>query len=304
MYNTLKYFVFTLLLSLTTTISFGQDELPLPSEIAEPIFNIDDGPLQVFLEQEINKQPYWKKLARQKRLSIGVIDMNNTDYVQYAGINSEEMMYAASLPKIAVLLASMDAIECGDLKATPSVKNDMKLMISKSNNQATTRMIDRVGFKRISDVLTDSKYKFYDYEKGGLWVGKRYAAAGKRVPDPLKGLSHAASVKQVCRFYFQLATGNLVNRERSKEMLDIMENPALHHKFVNTLDRIAPDARLFRKSGSWRNYHSDSVLVWGEDGRKYILVALVDDPNGEQIIRNLVVPVEKVIKKLRGFENS
>ena len=304
MYNTLKYFVFTLLLSLTTTISFGQDELPLPSEIAEPIFNIDDGPLQVFLEQEINKQPYWKKLARQKRLSIGVIDMNNTDYVQYAGINSEEMMYAASLPKIAVLLASMDAIECGDLKATPSVKNDMKLMISKSNNQATTRMIDRVGFKRISDVLTDSKYKFYDYEKGGLWVGKRYAAAGKRVPDPLKGLSHAASVKQVCRFYFQLATGNLVNRERSKEMLDIMENPALHHKFVNTLDRIAPDARLFRKSGSWRNYHSDSVLVWGEDGRKYILVALVDDPNGEQIIRNLVVPVEKVIKKLRSFENS
>jgi len=87
-------------------------------------------------------------------------------------------------------------------------------------------------------------------------------------------------------------------------MLDIMENPALHHKFVNTLDRIAPDARLFRKSGSWRNYHSDSVLVWGEDGRKYILVALVDDPNGEQIIRNLVVPVEKVIKKLRSFENS
>ena len=26
------------------------------------------------------------------------------------------------------------------------------------------------------------------------------------------------------------------------------------------------------------------------------MVALVDDPNGEQIIRNLVVPVEKIIK--------
>ena len=311
MYNTLKYFVFTLLIAVAFT-GYSQDELavanldelPLPSNVVEPIFNIDDGPLQVFLEQEINKQPYWKRLAKQKRLSIGVIDLNNTEFVQYAGINSEEMMYAASLPKIAVLLAAMDAIEECTLIATPAVKNDMKLMISKSNNQATTRMIDRVGFKKISDVLTDSKYNFYDYEKGGLWVGKRYAAAGKKVPDPIKGLSHAASVKQVCRFYFQLATGNLVTRERSKEMLDIMENPALHHKFVNTLDRIAPDARLFRKSGSWRNYHSDSILVWGEDGRRYILVALVDDPNGEQIIRNLVVPVEKVIKKLRTFENS
>ena len=79
-------------------------------------------------------------------------------------------------------------------------------------------------------------------------------------------------------------------------MLDIMEKPALHHKFVNTLDKIAPNARLFRKSGSWRTYHSDSILVWGKNSRRYILVALIDDSNGEQIIRNLVKPVEKALK--------
>ena len=77
-----------------------------------------------------------------------------------------------------------------------------------------------------------------------------------------------------------------------------MENPELHHKFVNTLDRVAPKARLFRKSGSWKNYHSDSVLVWGPD-RKYILVALIDNDLGEQIIRDLVIPLEKVMKKSR-----
>ena len=55
---------------------------------------------------------------------------------------------------------------------------------------------------------------------------------------------------------------------------------------------------LFRKSGSWRNFHSDSILVWGKDSkRRYILVALIEDADGEQIIRNLVKPVEKVIKK-------
>ena len=295
---------FVVLLIASTLSSTAQNELPLPSSTIQPISEIDNGPLQVFLEQEIESQPYWKKLASQKRLAVGIIDLNDPDFVQYAGINSEEMMYAASLPKIAVLLAAMDAIDKCELIPTPEVRSDMKLMISKSNNQATTRMIDRVGFKKISDILTDPKYNLYDREKGGLWVGKRYAAQGNRVPDPIKGLSHAASVKQVCRFYYKLVTGNLVNKERCQEMLDIMENPALHHKFVNTLDRIAPNARLFRKSGSWRNFHSDSILVWGEDGRKYILVALVDDPNGEQIIRNLVVPVEKIIKKLRSFENS
>ncbi len=80
-------------------------------------------------------------------------------------------------------------------------------------------------------------------------------------------------------------------------MLDIMENPELHHKFVNTLDKIAPEARIFRKSGSWKNYHSDSVLVWGkDDNRRYILVALIEDSAGEQIIRDLIKPIEKVLR--------
>jgi beta-lactamase class A len=92
-----------------------------------------------------------------------------------------------------------------------------------------------------------------------------------------------------------LAQGKLVNEERSKQMLDIMENPALHHKFVNTLDRIAPNARLFRKSGSWRSFHSDAILVWGNPSRRYILVALINNERGEQIIRDLVIPVEKVL---------
>ena len=89
----------------------------------------------------------------------------------------------------------------------------------------------------------------------------------------------------------------MVNEKRSKQMLDIMGNPDLHHKLVNTVEKIAPKAKLFRKSGSWKTYHSDSILVWGNDpSRRYIIVALIDDANGEQIIRSLVKPIEKAIK--------
>jgi len=192
----------------------------------------------------------------------------------------------------------MDAIEKGELKETSEVKADMRLMIAKSDNQAATRMINRVGYNKIESVMTDPKYMLYDEEHGGgLWVGKRYGGGGDTNREPLKHLSHAASVNKVCRYYYLLANGKLVNYERSKQMLDIMGNPDLHHKFVAVLEKIAPQAKLFRKSGTWKTYHSDSILVWGNDtNRRYILVALIDDPRGGQIIKDLVTPIEKVLK--------
>jgi len=293
-------YIIILIFFLTSAVK-AQNELPLHLDDAKikSLHNLMNPVLQSNLEQELNKVPAWKKLISQNKMAVGVIDLSNPEEAKYARVNGNQMMYAASLPKIAVLLAAMDAIEKGQLKETPEIIKDMKLMISYSDNQASTRMIDRLGYDKIESVMTSEKYKLYDKkEGGGLWVGKRYAADGATNREPLKNLSHAATVEQVCKYYYLLANGKLVNNNRSKQMLDILENPALHHKFVNTLDLIAPGARLFRKSGSWKNFHSDSVLVWGKDvSRRYILVALIDDANGENIIRNLVVPVEKVLKK-------
>ncbi|TYC14088.1 serine hydrolase [Bizionia gelidisalsuginis] len=288
-----------LLLSLSFS-GFSQQKLPIDClNGIENISQLQDTSLQDILNIEINSNAKWRHLIDAKKMSIGIVDLSDETNIRYAGINDEDMMYAASLPKIAILLAAMDAIDKGELKDTKDVRNDLRLMISKSNNQASTRMIDRLGYDKIEAVLRAPETKLYDENVGGgLWVGKRYAASGKRHPEPMKGLSHAATTKQVCSFYYQLALGNLVNTKRSKEMLDIMKDPALHHKFVNTLDRIAPTANVYRKSGSWKNFHSDSALVWGPN-RKYIIVALIDDNFGEQIIRNLVEPLDKVLKKSR-----
>lgn len=258
-----------------------------------------DPTLQKRLLAEINKKPKWKKLVAERKMAIGIVDLTDVNNIRFARINGNHMMYAASLPKIAVLLAATDAIENGELEETAAVKADMKVMISKSDNAATTRMIDLVGYEKIEAVLTSERYQLYDEELGGgLWVGKRYGSGGETNREPIKNLSHAATVTQVCRFYYLLAQGKLVTETRSKQMLSIMEDPALHHKFVNTLDKIAPNARVFRKSGSWNTYHSDSVLVWGDNpDRRYILVALIDDADGEHIIRNLVMPIEKALKK-------
>ena len=134
---------------------------------------------------------------------------------------------------------------------------------------------------------------------GGLWVGKRYAKAGKRNPDPLKGLSHAATVSQVCRFYYLLATGRLVSAEKSRRMLEIMAYPQTHHKFVSFLDDHYALSRIFRKSGTWRHFHADSAIIEREDYR-YIAVALAQNEHGGKWLTDLIVTLDGLI----GFSRA
>ena len=256
--------------------------------------------LQSELMTELNKNPQYRKLIAQKKLGVALVDLSETTDARYAAVNGDHMMYAASLPKIAVLFAAQNAIEDGTLRVTPTIERDMKMMIAKSNNAATTRMIDRVGMKNIHKILQHPRYKFYDQARGGgLWVGKRYAAGGTRIGDPMQNISHAATPTQVARFYYQLFHGQLINPDASDKMLDILVDPQLHHKFVNTLDRVAPNAKVYRKSGSWSNFHSDSAIVidpttpW----RRYILVGLVEDPNGGAIMKDLVLKAERALRK-------
>lgn len=267
-----------------------------PSTAVKPLRSQVDKQLQSSLFRELRSNEKWRSLIDQKKMAVGLVDLRNPSNIKFAHVNGNQMMYAASLPKIAILLAAMDALEKKEMPETDEILHDMKIMISRSDNQASTRMIDRLGYKKIESVLTDPRYKLYDRNYGGgLWVGKRYASQGARHPDPLLGLSHAATAAQVCRFYYLLSQGQLVSQKRSAQMLEIMKDPELHHKFVNTLDQVAPHADVYRKSGSWRTFHSDSALVEGPD-RHYILVALIDDPSGEAICRELVRSVEKVIQ--------
>ena len=259
--------------------------------------SLRDKDLKQRLEQRLNANPVWRKLIRNKRMSVGVVGLDeDPGRTSYAAINGKHMMYAASLPKIAVLAAAHDAIERGDLRETAEVTRDMRLMIAKSNNAATTRMIDRVGFEAIANTMTDPELKLYDPEHGGgLWVGKRYAAGGKRNPDPMKGISHAATTEQICRFFYLLANNELISEQSSKKMKSYLVDPELHHKFVNVLDRVAPNAKVYRKSGSWSSFHADVAMVKGPN-RDYIITALVDDPNGERIIRELGKVLDDLMK--------
>lgn len=296
------YFAFILLWCMTASVRSAPQQPTLPVQVADkqwrPLLTNTDTNLQQALRQSLHAQG-WSRLLKQRKFAVALVDLTNPARPQYAQINGNTMMYAASLPKIAILLAAADALANGSLHMDDAIDDDMRSMIHRSSNQAATRMIDRLGgLDRVNAVLTDPRFKFYDEANGGgLWVGKRYAKQGRRLPDPVNGISHGASANQVARFYYRMATGRLVSPAASTRMLDYMSDPGIGHKFVKSLQEDAPQAKLYRKSGTWRDWHSDSVLVWGPDWRRYILIGMVEDSAGEQILQQLVEVAERALQQ-------
>ncbi|MDX1482204.1 MAG: serine hydrolase [Woeseiaceae bacterium] len=270
----------------------------------QPLYDRVDPGLQNRLTERLNSNREWARLIRQRRMAVCVVDMSS-EPPRFARVNGNHMMYAASLPKIAILLGAYAAFADGSLDNTDAIQTDLTDMIRVSSNSAATRLIDAVGMKKIQDVLRDPKFGFYDESRGGgLWVGKRYASSGPRVGDPIHNISHGATATQVCRFFYLLANERLIDPQSSREMLEHLSDPRLHHKFVSQLDERAPRARLFRKSGTWRDYHSDAIMVRGTRWRNYILVALVQSQQGESVIRQVLPAVEEVIVPAEFAEGS
>jgi beta-lactamase class A len=137
---------------------------------------------------------------------------------------------------------------------------------------------------------------------GGLWVGKEYAQGAAFERDPLHHLSHGATAMQVARFYYMLESGELVNRKLSREMKRMLGNPGIHHKFVRGLaDR--PGVKIYRKSGSWQQWHADSALVEAL-GHTYIIVALAEDPRGGEWLAAIAPRLHDLIVPTRVAANT
>jgi len=232
------------------------------------------------------------KAVKDKKLSVALVDITRLNKPRVAAVNGDEMQYAASLPKIAILLGAFVEIEQGEMKLDTDTRESLTRMIRVSSNADATRMLNRVGKQRLLGMLQSRKFDLYDPKvNGGLWVGKEYGKSAAYQRDPLHHLSHGATAMQTARFYYMLETGKLVGPRLTREMKSMLGNPGIHHKFVKGLADY-PDARIYRKSGSWRQWHADSAIVEAQ-GHKYIIVALAESPNGGAWLSRLIQPIHQ-----------
>ena len=274
--------------------------LPPLRAAAEPTASGDLTPLQdIGLQRELNElvdKQGWGAQVDDDSMSIALVLIRDRGY-RLAMLNGRHMAYAASLPKIAILFAAMVASQEGDLVIGPELERDMRDMIRVSCNPCATRVMERVGRDKLLQILQRPEYEFYDDDgHGGLWVGKDYAGKQAHRRDPLHGLSHGATAYQVARIYYHLYRGTLLDEKHTAMMREMMSKPGISHKFVRGLSR-EPDLELWRKSGTWKNFHADSVLVQSPVGT-YILVALIEGPNGDRQLETLAREAHKLVARL------
>ena len=226
-------------------------------------------------------------------VAVGLLDLK---CFRLAMIDPDRMEYAASVPKIAILLAWFQLRPAAVTNLDSEVRHQLGLMIKASSNTAATRFSSELGLHAIQQVL--GTYGFYDARLGGgRWMGKHYGRGGERFGDPIGDNSHAATVRQLLRFYLMLEQGKLISPAASRTMREIFASPEIPHdpiKFVKGLE--GRGLEVLRKWGTWEDWRHDSALVRGP-GRHYILVALTHHPKGDDYLTDLARAVDDELLK-------
>lgn len=260
----------------------------------------EDTSLQTNLQDVVGRLGV-EPLASTQKLSISLLDLSDPCEERYAGVNDRHMMYAASIPKIGVLLGAFQAMRDGILPRTPALEAALTRMIRESNNRDASRLIQRLGYDFIARTLANPSYRLYDSEfDGGLWVGKSFGPSGLRRhvefwrPEAISGEWHAANTLQVTRFFWMLSRGELISPPASVSMKRILGKPGTSEYFVEGL-HAAGVFNLYRKAGTYLDMHGDAVLV-EHQGKRYVAVAMVNDPCGPTLLPRLIQELHGLVR--------
>lgn len=226
-----------------------------------------------------------------EQAAVGVLDLEQP---RVAMLHPDRIEYAASVPKVGILLAYFQLHPEAATQLDAATRHELGLMAKASSNEMAAQFSRAMGLREIQKVL--DSYGFYDASRGGgIWVGKHYGPNSERIGDPVADHSHAATVRQLLRFWLLLEQDRLVSPEASRTMREIFASPDIPHDDIKFVKGLAGrDVQILRKWGSWEDWLHDSAVITGP-GRHYILVALTHHPRGDEYLVELARGVDDLL---------
>lgn len=242
--------------------------------------------------EAINTELQAKFDMKPDQTAVGVLDL---DHLKLAMIRPDVEDYAASVPKVGILLAYFQLHPEAVDHLDPQTEKELGMMAKQSSNEMASKFSHEIGLKKVQEVI--DSYDLYNKDHGGgIWVGKHYGKDTEKYKSPVGDNSHAATVRQLLRYWLWLEQGKLVSPAASKKMREIFASPDLKAddiKFVKGLD--GRDVQIVRKWGSWDKWYHDTAIVTGP-GRHYILVAMTQHPKGDDYLEALAPRVDDLMQ--------
>ena len=195
-----------------------------------------------------------------EQAAVGVLDLK---HLRLAMVHPDRIEYAASVAKVGILLAYFELHPEAATHLDPLTRHELGLMTKASSNELAAKFSRELGLRQIQEVL--NSYHFYDTNHGGgIWMGRHYGGGGERIGDPLSDNSHAATVRQLLRYFLLLEQGKLVSPEASKTMHEIFASPEIPHDDIKFVKGLAGrEVQIIRKWGTWEDWFHDSAVISG-----------------------------------------
>jgi len=154
--------------------SLEKDQGPTYPSLRESFDQDFQNALETALKNEFRGE--YKHAIENKKAAFVVVDITDLQHPKAAGVNSDVMLYAASMPKIAILLGAFVRIERGEMPLDDETRAELTRMIRNSSNKDASAILNRVGIENLAEILQSEKYRLYDPKlNGGLWIGRDYS---------------------------------------------------------------------------------------------------------------------------------
>lgn len=255
--------------------------------IPVPVADLEDEVLLKVILQEINGQA--------GRYGVGVKNLRTG---QTAFVNEQQVFEAASLFKLSVIVETFKKREAGILSfrdtltvTEKAVSFDLGVYKHEVGEPVTIT-------KALEDmiVLSDNVYANVLLDAVRSWdVNNTMLSYGLTRTDISKeGLTTSPS--DILRFYEQLATGRIVNREASQEIIDVL----LKQKIRDRIPFLLPEGiRVAHKTGNLEGLSHDAGIVYAPRGA-YIIVILSQDLPDELAASKTIAKISQAVYRYFG----
>lgn len=224
-----------------------------------------------------------------------VIDARDPRDPRIGHYQGDAPVYPASVPNVAIMVTAYDQVATGQLEMTEALFDDIRAMVHRSSNPATSRVLDRVCNTAFGPALEGDALESYEWKKhtihrhmtdlgledlfiinktygpGVPFYGRERAILGERAGDNFER-SNMMSTNATARLFYMLWRRALVSPEASAEMLDHMVRTPDRNRTPFTV--LAPEgATVYSKDGWTTICRHDAAIFELEEGGAIIVVA-------------------------------